>query len=681
MRVELNVIEGPAKGQHFTFDKADCFLFGRSVDAHISLPEDRYVSRQHFLLEISPPECKLTDLNSKNGVFVNGMRYGGRKPPKVHIKQAPNGVKEVRLKDGDEITVGDTRIKFFIQPDRTASGRDALANEKTPLVTKSSAKLLNISGYEIEREIGRGHIGVVYKATESKTGKPVAIKIVSPRMKINPYKVKLFQRELDVICQIRHKHIVRFFKHEHTKGVYYFIFEFVDGLDLAKFLQARGGCISMNEAGPILLEILEGLAYAHRVKITLQTSGGQHKTFKGIVHRNLKPQNILLARQGNLWFSKIADFGLSKGLESAGFTNITTPEGLSTTPMYWPREQITHYSYPDPASDVFSIAAVFYEMLTGVYVREGFQKLFDKSIQTGCLPAISDYLKVIAANPPIPIRQRNRNIPEPLAEVIDKALRETEIPQDRVKMREVLKTLRYPDAGAFRSALLKAFKEVGVPESSKSTLQKYDDIPWEGVTGKERSIEQVSAGTVIYSAIKPTVRRNVALLVLDLVQSTQYVLDVGDTSFSTLIGNIYRRVKAHSSASELIFLKCTGDGFLMVFYTISTAFSLASTFLETPVHPDIHVRMALHWGAIKTGPHGDVLGTEVHRACRIEGVKLQDQIDTAGYEGTFPTDDRILVSRKGLEQLNTQDKAKFGALGKFRLKGFKNPCELWVYSI
>ncbi len=115
MKVELQVIAGPAAGQQFTFDKPDCFLFGRSEEAHISLPNDPYVSRQHFLLEISPPDCKLRDLNSKNGVFVNGIRYGGRKPPIPGIQQAPDGVREVHLKDRDEIIVGDTRICISIE--------------------------------------------------------------------------------------------------------------------------------------------------------------------------------------------------------------------------------------------------------------------------------------------------------------------------------------------------------------------------------------------------------------------------------------------------------------------------------------------------------------------------------------------------------------------------------------
>ena len=121
MQVEISVTAGPAKGQHFTFDKPDCFFFGRATDAHVSLPDDKYVSRQHFLLEISPPECKLKDLDSKNGVVVNGIRYGGRKSPEEGVEQAQTN--EVYLKDGDQISVGETHIKIFIRSDTSVDER------------------------------------------------------------------------------------------------------------------------------------------------------------------------------------------------------------------------------------------------------------------------------------------------------------------------------------------------------------------------------------------------------------------------------------------------------------------------------------------------------------------------------------------------------------------------------
>lgn len=667
MKVELQVTAGPAAGQQFTFDKPDCFLFGRSEEAHISLPNDPYVSRQHFLLEISPPECKLTDLNSKNGVFVNGVRYGGRKPPIPGIRQAPKGVKEIYLKDRDEIMVGDTRIRISIEQ---TPGFSTNAQAAPGLI----GKVPHIPGYRIEQKIGQGKMGVVYKARDQHTDAVVALKIVSPRTALEPHNIRQFQRELEVLSQLRHKHIVRLLRYGQTGGEFYFILEYVDGMNLAQLCEAKGGTLSLEEAAPLMLGVLDGLAYAHRVKITMHTPQGKDKVFRGIVHQDLKPQNILLTPQKGAWFAKITDFGISKGFESSGFTNITSPEQILRAPIYWPREQITHYTFPVPASDVFAIAAVFYEMLTGYWARDGFQELFHKMSQQGEQPSISEYLQVILANPTIPIRQRRQNIPEPIANVLDRALREVEIPQNISKMREILHHLRYPDAGEFRKVLVQAFKEIGSgarannmpPSPSRQISPSGVDVP--------------AAGTVVYSTITPTERKEVALLVLDLEQSTQYVVDKGDTSFSTLVGKMYRRIKNHASALDLIFLKCTGDGFLLVFQTMPAAFSLAASFLETPIHADMRIRMALHWGYVRTGPDGDVLGAEVHRAARIEGVKIEDRIAQTDRRIPLPEANRILISKPGLDHLPLSVQSQFKSVGGFKLKGFEHPCELWNFT-
>ena len=143
-------------------------------------------------------------------------------------------------------------------------------------------------------------------------------------------------------------------------------------------------------------------------------------------------------------------------------TDMTVPGQTGGTPPYWPREQFTYYKYLYPASDVFSIAAVFHQMLTGGYVREGFEAMFRNCQALKRTPFVSDYAKVIMANAPVPLRKRNPSVPSPVAEVIDRALRETEVAADETEMRTVLAGLRYPDAGAFRSALANALKAAGI---------------------------------------------------------------------------------------------------------------------------------------------------------------------------------------------------------------------------
>jgi serine/threonine protein kinase len=222
------------------------------------------------------------------------------------------------------------------------------------------------------------------------------------------------------------------------------------------------GFISLEEAAPLMLGVLDGLAYAHLAKVNMEVSGGTKKNFSGIVHRDIKPQNILLADQDKRWIPKVADFGLSKSFESAGLTDMTQPGQVAGTPVYWPREQITHYRYLSPATDVFSIAAVFYEMLTGCKIRSGFQEMLTHCKKLGRVPGISDYFKVIMANPVVPLAMRNPRLPEPVTRVIDQALHEAEVPHNEEEMRTMFAGLRYPDAGVFRDKLAHALNMAGV---------------------------------------------------------------------------------------------------------------------------------------------------------------------------------------------------------------------------
>src|SRR6185295_7789686 len=110
MRVILRVLEGPYTGREFTFDHHDTFLIGRSDTAHLYLPEDKFFSRHHCLLEIAPPRCFLRDLGSTNGTFVNGQR-----------------VPEAHLTNGDRIQGGQTVLEVEVQSEQavTINGMEA----------------------------------------------------------------------------------------------------------------------------------------------------------------------------------------------------------------------------------------------------------------------------------------------------------------------------------------------------------------------------------------------------------------------------------------------------------------------------------------------------------------------------------------------------------------------------
>lgn len=735
MSIEINVIKGPAKGQVFTFDKPDCFLFGRSRDARISLPKDPYLSRLHFLLEISPPACKVTDLGSKNGLFVNNIRYGGRKQPDPGIIQAPGGANGTSLSDGDEIEAGDTLMKISIcKAESTLSSPDAISDypvEESATLTRVHARgrvlctqcqkdvtgeigiygmdsivdyvcdtcretlsrnpdsharnseipepqdMADIpvffQGYRIQEELGSGGMGKVYKAIDEQTGKIVAIKTMLPHTAINAEKIRSFQREIEVTRQLQHKNIVKMLDHGNEQGIFFFVMEYVDGTDLADYIRTKGGRLDLNDAIPLMTEILEGLSYAHKTDVEIGISGGIKKRFTGLVHRDIKPQNILIGSSNNIIIPKIADFGLSKSFESAGLTDMTVPGQIAGTPIYWPREQITHYKYLNPATDVFSIAAVFYEMLTGSWVRDGFTEMFAQCRRENRKPAISDYIRLIAKNQTVPIRRRCPDIPRKVADVIDRALSEDEVPIDEKEMRTALAKLRYPDAEAFNYALTNALKQ-------ETERVHHSVIISSGIHSDMEKTDNNANKEILFTVLPDFPQIEATLFVLDLVKSTHIVCQAGDTIFTSLISDIHAQFKKHESSRSLIFIKCTGDGFFAAYHSVSDAFSIASMFIEKNDRQVLkaHFRMALHHGFVKKGPGGDLLGTEAHRLFRMEGIKDTDRVDASNAGSKLPLFARIIASKQVLDQMNEVQQSRFVYAGKFRLKGFSESSELWV---
>jgi serine/threonine protein kinase len=225
-----------------------------------------------------------------------------------------------------------------------------------------------------------------------------------------------FLRESKTIMQLSHKNIVRFLDCGAGGGAFYFVTECCNGGSL-RSLSMEHGKLSCSEAEPIILDVLRGLAYAHK---------------KGFVHRDIKPSNILLQRTGNVCVARIADFGLAKNFQAAGFSGMTTTGNFTGTFSYMPREQLTNFKYITPASDIRSVAASFYELLTGCsprFARVG-----------------ADPIEVILDGDCVPISERDKGLPRSLTDVIDRALA-TEVED------------RYPDAEEFLVHLERAFSQ------------------------------------------------------------------------------------------------------------------------------------------------------------------------------------------------------------------------------
>ena len=172
------------------------------------------------------------------------------------------------------------------------------------------------------------------------------------------------------MAQLEHPNIVR----SHSVGVWnniHFIeMDYIAGGSLWKLMEKGRRKINLITAAPLILEMLEGLAYAHEVEISVTTEEGKKK-LKGIVHRDLKPSNILLDNADGIITAKISDFGLSKAFGAAGCTQgVLSRTGTTCgSPVYMAPEHLTNYKYVRASTDVFEIAATIFYMLTGQPIR------------------------------------------------------------------------------------------------------------------------------------------------------------------------------------------------------------------------------------------------------------------------------------------------------------------------
>ncbi len=195
--------------------------------------------------------------------------------------------------------------------------------------------------------LGQGGMGAVYKARQKQLDRLVALKILPPEISQTEAFGERFTREARSLAKLNHPRIVSVYDFGHTEeGLYYFIMEFIDGTDLRRVIQS--GALSADKALAIVPQVCEALQFAHE---------------EGIVHRDVKPENILLDKKGRV---KIADFGLAKLLDRPAAVYTLTQAGQRMgTPHYMAPEQIEHPSQVDHRADIYSLGVVFYEMLTG----------------------------------------------------------------------------------------------------------------------------------------------------------------------------------------------------------------------------------------------------------------------------------------------------------------------------
>jgi serine/threonine-protein kinase len=261
--------------------------------------------------------------------------------------------------------------------------------------------------YEVEKEIGRGGMGIVYKGRDKRLKRPVAIKLLPPELAFRSEIRSRFLREAEMAAQLSHPHIVPIYGVDEREGLVYFVMALVEGENLGTRI-ARDGPVKPDEARRILREVGDALAYAHE---------------QNTVHRDIKPDNILIdAATGR---TMVTDFGIARAVSEGGESKLTATGIAIGTPAFMSPEQSAGDRDIDGRTDLYSLGIVAYQMLCG-----------DLPFNATSTPAL---LVKHLSERPIPIDQR-ASVPPDLARAVMLCLEKR--PEDR-----------FPDARAFVQAL------------------------------------------------------------------------------------------------------------------------------------------------------------------------------------------------------------------------------------
>ena len=261
--------------------------------------------------------------------------------------------------------------------------------------------------YLVDAEIGRGGMAVVYRATDLRLNRRVAIKVLPPELAFNADVRERFLREAQTAAQLSHPGIVPIYTVDEREGIVYFVMALVDGESLAERL-SRESRLSIPEARRLLSAVADALAYAHE---------------QGVVHRDVKPDNIMLERTSGR--PLVTDFGIARAAQ--GDTRLTVTGVAIGTPAYMSPEQALGERELDGRSDIYSLGVIGYQLLAG-----------ETPFKASNTPAM---LVKHVSETPRPLSMLRPDTPAGLAHAIARALAKK--PEDR-----------WLDAGAFRAAIL-----------------------------------------------------------------------------------------------------------------------------------------------------------------------------------------------------------------------------------
>ena len=308
-----------------------------------------------------------------------------------------------------------------------------------------AARLADALGdaYTIEGEVGRGGMGVVYRARDERLQRRVAIKVLPPELAFQKDIRERFTREAQTAARLSHPHIVPIHTVGEGQGLVYFVMGYVDGESVAGRIRRRGR-LPVEEARRIMMEAADALSAAHALSI---------------IHRDIKPDNILL--EGPRGRVMVTDFGIAKALSSTSGATLTGAGVAIGTPAFMSPEQAAGERDIDGRSDVYSLGVVSYQMLTGELPFNA--------------PTVAGILMKQITEPAPDLRSRRPDVPEDLALAVSRCLEKD--PENR-----------WPSADALRRSLesrsVSGYRPTGTSFRGQRPIAPASPRPLTGSTGR-----------------------------------------------------------------------------------------------------------------------------------------------------------------------------------------------------